>query len=178
MKKSSSLTVRLGFALCEAVVGVLLLINPTGFANTIMMILGGVMILGGILGVVLYFSASPVEASGTHDFAFGVLAIAGGIFCIAKSSWILGLFPILTMLFGVLALAIGIFKLQETLDLARTKASDWRWSAIGAAITLICSAVIFWFPFGSTRVVWLFIGVSLIGVALYDLATILLCKRG
>lgn len=177
MNKKSSRIVKLGFALLEAVFGILLLINPTAFASTIVVILGVITALAGALGIFLYFSTSPTDAARNHDFAYGLLAIIAGIFCIAKSGWILSIFPLVTMLFGLLALVIGVLKLQDTIDIARTRACSWYWSAIGTALTLICSFIIFWNPFSSTKVVWMFIAISLIGVALYDMAAILLRKE-
>ena len=49
------------------------------------------------------------------------------------------------------------------------KRSRWLLAAISAALSIICGVVIITNPFSATAVLWLFIGISLIVEAVFDM---------
>lgn len=169
---------KLILALCELVMGVVLLINPVGFTTAIITILGILLLVAGIVSVLRYFKLEPEVAAQGEAMTQGLLEVIAGLFCILKSDWFIVTFPLLTVLYGVITMVTGIAKIQWTVDLARAKAAKWFWAAISAVVTLICSAVILRNPFSSTAVLWTFIAVTLIVEAVFDVIVAIFAKRG
>ena len=71
--------------------------------------------------------------------------------------------------FGIVLMIMGITKIQWTIDIIRMKRSKWFWEAISAAISIVCGVVIITGPFSTTAVLWIFIGISLIMEAVFDM---------
>lgn len=159
---------KLILALCELILGIILLVNPVKFTNLIIIAVGILLLVYGLLSTVRYFKLSPAQASQGQALTQGILSIVGGIFCVLKSNWFIATFPLLTVIYGVITLITGISKIQWTVDLVRTKAPKWFWAAISAVITLICSIVILCNPFSSTVIIWNFIAITLIIEAVFD----------
>lgn len=160
-------------SVCEIVVGVLLLVNPTGFTVGIIIALGVLLSVLGVLGVVRYFRTEPVRAALEQQLIRGLLMLLLGLFCIFNARWFIATFPVLTMLYGVGLLVVGVAKVQWTVDILRVKAGRWYLPGISALVTLVCAAVILLNPFASTVALWVFIGVALIVEAVVDLLAIL-----
>jgi uncharacterized membrane protein HdeD (DUF308 family) len=167
---------KLILALCELILGVVLLINPVKFTSIIISVAGLLLLAGGLVSILRYFKASPAEAAVGQDLTQGLLGIIAGLFCIVKSEWFIVTFPLLTVLYGVITLITGVSKIQWTVDLLRNRAEKWFWAAISAAITLICSAVILGNPFTSTFALWTFIAVTLVVEAVFDVIAAIFAK--
>ena len=164
-------------ALGELAIGVLLLINPVGFTTAIIAVVGVLLLIAGILNTLRYFKMDPEEAALGQNLTQGLLEAAAGLFCVFKGNWFIVTFPLLTVLYGIVTLVTGVSKVQWTVDLLRTKAKKWFWAAISAAVTLICSVVILCNPFTSTAVLWMFIAITLIVEAVFDVITAVFAKE-
>lgn len=169
---------KLIMALCELVMGVVLLIDPLGFTTAIITILGVLLLFVGLVSVIRYLKTDAGVAAQGEVLTQGLLEVIAGLFCIFRSNWFIVTFPLLTVLYGVITLVAGISKIQWTVDLVRTKADKWFWAAISAVVTLACSAVILRNPFSSTAVLWTFIAVTLIVEAVFDVLTVIFAKGG
>ena len=75
--------------------------------------------------------------------------------------------------YNIFILISGLEKVQTTVDLIRTKTGKWIFPAIGAAVSIICSVIIIWNPFTATNVVWMFIGITLLVQAAFDIMVII-----
>lgn len=139
--KTSSKVSSVILSLCEAVVGILLLVNPVGFTTGIIIFLGIVLLLLGVAGVVQYFRTPAEVAALRQSLTRGCLAILAGLFCVLNSGWFIATFPLLTILYGVGTLVTGVAKVQWTVDCVRLKLK-WGWAALSAALTIVCAAVI------------------------------------
>lgn len=168
---------KLILALCELVLGIVLLINPVKFTTMIIFVAGMLLLISGLFSILRYFKAAPVEAALGQDLTQGLLGVIAGLFCIFKSEWFIVTFPLLTVLYGIITLITGISKIQWTVDLIRTRAKKWFLAAISAVITLVCSALILGNPFTSTVVLWTFIAVTLIIEAVFDVIVALFVKE-
>ena len=164
-------------SLCEAVVGILLLVNPIGFTTGIIIFLGVVLLIVGIANVVQYFRTAPAIAAVKRGLTRGCIEILLGLFCILKSGWFITTFPILTILYGIVILITGIAKVQWTVDKIRLKMKKWIWTALGAVLTIACAIIILCNPFSSATVLWIFIGVALIVDAIMDIISAIFTKE-
>lgn len=166
------------FCISELVIGILLLINPVSFTSGIIVLLGVSMLATGILFGYKYFRMDAEEAKKGNMLTFAILLVMVGAFCILRSDWFIATFPILTVLYGVMMLISGVSKIQTMVDMLRLQNNKWFWAGINAAVSIVCAVIIFWSPFTSTALLWIFAGVSLIVEAVLDIVTIFLAYIG
>lgn len=159
------------FILCiaELIAGILLLLDPIQFTSMVIIGAGVVLIVLGLIEVINYFRTDVQVASLGQMLTKGLVAILAGVFCAVQWEWFLATFPVLTIVYGTLMLLAGISKIQLAVDMVRLKNSRWRFAAGNAVLTLICAIVVLYNPFASTEVLWLFTGVVLVGVGIFDL---------
>lgn len=160
-------------ALCELLIGILLLIDPVNFTAGILIAVGVALCLLGIVSIIGYFRSEPMEGAIRRQLSKGILELLGGLFCVCNPNWFLASFPVLTALYGVGTLISGVLKVELTVDLLRAKRPRWGWAAAGTVITLVCAGVILFNPFATTVVLWTFIAVSLMAEAVLDLISAL-----
>ena len=159
----------MAMSLAEVIIGILLLVNPIGFTSGIIIAFGIVLMIMGISKTIKYFRTEPEEAAVSQILVKGLLILLAGAFCAFNSRWFIATFPVLTLVYGVVILITGITKVQWTIDIIRMKRSKWFWAAISAAISVLCGIVIITSPFSTTAVLWMFIGISLIVEAVFDM---------
>lgn len=175
MKRTNRLTEVL-FAAGELIVGILLLIDPVGFTKSILTVFGVILTAMGIFNIVQYFRATTIRAAAGKGILRGCLSVTLGIFCIVDNSWLLTIFPVLTVIYGVAILIAGFSKLQQLVDLLRMKTKRLGALAASTALTLVFAFVILLNPFATTTILWKFIGITLIVEAAIDLASAFLMR--
>ena len=176
MKKVSLNTGNLMTCVLELLVGILLLIDPVGFTSAIIVIFGILLTVAGIFSIVKYFRTDAETASQEHGLDKGLVCALFGLFCVFKSNWFLGAFPLLTVLYGILMLACGVCKIQWTVDMLRMKQKYWYIGAISAALTIIFAVLVLINPFSAVASLWTFVGVTMIIEAVLDIVTFI-CGR-
>lgn len=164
--------------LFEALIGILLLLDPVGFASAIIIALGVALLAAGLIAVTGYFRTNPVEAALSRTLAKGLAMLLAGAFCVLQPSWFIATFPLLTILYGVIILLAGLSKAQWAIDALRLKTGRWFLPAISAAVSIACAFVILANPFASTLVLWMFTGISLIVEAVLDMVVLIFTRRG
>ena len=160
----------------EALVCVLLMVNPVGFTSGILIAAGAALGVWGLKTLIVYFFQKPEEAAASHGLLNGLVCLLLGLFLVFKFDWILATFPVLTTVYGVAVLLTGLSKLQTAVNLLRLKKGRWYLAMIGAALSLGCAAVVLMNPFGTTAALWMFTGISLIVEAVLDLVTAVFYK--
>ena len=160
----------------EALIGILLLVDPVGFTSGILIAAGVVIGLLGLKTLIVYFFQKPEEAAASHGLLNGLVCLLLGLFLALKSGWILLTFPVLTVVYGVVVLLTGLGKLQTAVDMLRLKRGRWYLAMLGAVLSLACAGVILMNPFSSTAALWMFTGISLIVEALLDVLTAIFGK--
>ncbi len=177
MSKVSRNAGNLIMCLAEIVIGVLLLIDPVGFTNTIIILLGVLLAIVGVKNIITYFRTDPETAVWQNSLASGLLLTGGGLFCIFKSEWFFAAFPLLTVFYGVLILLSGISKIQWAVDLLRSKQKYWFVALLGAILSIVFAVIILRNPFTSTAALWMFIGISLIVEAVADVLSFIFGRK-
>ena len=176
MKFLKQNSVNLLISLCELIIGILLLIDPTGFSNGIIITFGAACLAFGIVQIVFYWKKPLTEAISRFYLMKGLISISAGLFCICFSHWFLETFKLLSFLYGILLLISGFYKVQWSVDLLRQKEKRWWLAAISAGLSILFSLVIIGNPFSAVAVTWIFSGVVLIAEAIIDLAMLLLIR--
>lgn len=164
-------------SIAEIAVGILLLIDPVGLTSGIIIAFGIAMCIMGAWSVVSYFRTNIEEAKGKSSLSKGLFFILVGLFCAFKSGWFVITFPIITAFYGIVSLLSGFGKLQQAIDMLRSKKNYWYVALISAILTLLFAALILTNPFASTAFLWTFIGISLIVEAAMDLLTFIVLKK-
>ena len=164
-----------GILLClfEMIVGILVLIDPMGFTNGIIVAAGIVLMLAGLVWVIRYCRLAPAAAAKGQFLLKGLLAFAVGCFCAFRAKWFLVTFPAFTFLLGIAVFVAGLVKIQLATDMARTKNKRWFLGLIGAVVSLVCAVVILKEPFKAAETLWAFTGVSLMVEAVVDAAMLI-----
>lgn len=163
--------------IAEILIGILLLIDPIGFTEGILVVLGAVLTILGIASLVSYFRADPVEGAQKNGLARGLLLVLLGLFCVFRFQLLIAAFPLLTSLYGILTLMLGVSKVQWAVDMLRLKQKYWFIAVIGAILTLLFAVLILANPFASTAALWTFIAVTLIIEAVIDILAFIFGKR-
>ena len=116
-----------GIVLClfEALVGILLLINPMGFTSAIITAGGIVILVIGIINIINYFKTPVSQSVLSQSLTKGLIALLAGLFCIFRGDWFIATFPVLTMVYGVVVLIAGLGKIQVAADMFRMKHKKW-----------------------------------------------------
>lgn len=165
-------------ALLELVVGILLLIDPIKFTSDIIIVGGIVLALAGIFSIIKYFGTEAREAAVSQLLLKGLIALLAGAFCIFKSKWFLVTFPVITIIYGIVILVTGLSKIQVMVNMIRTKNKKWFLPAISAALAVILAWIILDSPFATMKVLWMFIGISLIVKAVFDMIAFFAERKG
>ena len=125
MKFLKQNSVNLLISLCELIIGILLLIDPTGFSNGIIIAFGAACLAFGVVQIVFYWKKPLAEAISRFYLMKGLISISVGLFCICFSHWFLETFKLLSFLYGILLLISGFYKVQWSIDLLRQKEKRW-----------------------------------------------------
>lgn len=163
--------------LFEAAVGVVLLINPIGFATVFVTVVGVLLAAVGLVFILQYFRSEPLEAQRSQGLMKGCCALLVGLFCALNTQWFIDAFPLLTVIHGIVILFTGIIRAQWAVDMLRLKLKRWYIAAGGAVVSIVLAIIIFVNPFGVTEAIWTFIGITFLVDALADLAVLIFSGR-
>lgn len=165
---------RLTGFLAEILIGVLLIVEPVRFTSAVIIAAGVIICIVGVLNIIRYLKADPAAAAVSGTLYKGISLCLAGLFCALRSGWFVATFPIISMIYGVCILLAGIKKVQWTVDAVRLKTGSWIAYAVSAFVTVVCAAIILINPFGSIKVLWYFIGISLIAEAVMDIVSMVI----
>lgn len=161
------------YSLLQAIVGILLLIDPMGLTSGILVTFGVVLTVMGVVSIVNYFR-TPIETASNEQYLMkGLLSVLVGCFCIFCTEWLVATLPLVSIIYGVIMLLAGLTKVQLTFDALRKKDGKWFLGLISAAISIVCAIVVLTNPFTTTAVLWVFTGVAMIVDAVSDVFAVL-----
>lgn len=161
----------------EVVLGILLLLNPIGFASAVLMALGVLLAVMGLARLVSYWRTPPELAARGGGLVTGLIFLLAGLFCFFRWRWFVVTFPILTTVYGILTLLNGLNKLQGAVDLWRLKQRYWYVTMAAAGLTLLFGVLILADPFSTTVLLWRFIALAFLAEAVLDLVGLVLGRR-
>ena len=164
-------------ALVELLIGILLFINPISFTSGILLGVGVVLLAFGVVCLIRYFRAEPVQAALEQNLSKGLIVLLLGGFLAFQTERAISLFPLLTHLYGVAILIVGVVKFQQGVDLLRLKLKYWFLAGINAVMAILFALIILNNPFASTIILWRVAAVSLILEAFLDIVVLFLCRN-
>lgn len=164
-------------ALAELLIGILLFVEPVRFTSGILLCVGVILLVFGVICVLRYFRAEPMQAALEQNLAKGLVMLLLGGFLAFQTDWAISLFPLLTHLYGIAILIIGIVKLQQGVDLLRLKLRYWFLAGINAVLAILFAMIILSNPFASTIALWRVAAISLIVEAVFDVVVLVMTGR-
>lgn len=154
----------------EAIIGILLLINPDIFTSTISYICGGILLTFGILKLIAYFRGDNFET----EILMAIILCATGIFIIARPSFI---FSIFAFFFGIYMLCQGIYSIKGALLIKEYNKDNWVAPMIIAVLTTILGLIIIINPFATIKATLKVLGITLIISAAFSIYNGMVTKR-
>ena len=161
------ISVSLMLAVCELLLGILLLVNPVGLTSFVITALGVIVLLLGVLHLYRYIRLPREEAAQTWKLAIGTGLLAVGIFVMINQPWMVEMMGTLTTLYGIIVLAAAFMKLQIAVDALRGKRPFWYLMAISFVVTAVLVTLLFIGVFAENAV-WIVTGIALIVLAVLD----------
>ncbi|HIR99260.1 MAG TPA: DUF308 domain-containing protein [Candidatus Coproplasma avistercoris] len=140
------------------VLGILFIVFPEGMLKTLCYVAGALTLVWGIVRMILYFR----EEGGVHVYDVVILAavMVAGILLIVAPAFVS---EFITVLLGVLLILDSISKIIESRELYKlNKGAEWLTAAIIGVVCAVLGMIIIFNPFATTRVLMIFVGISLL----------------
>lgn len=150
---------RLLLAVGAVILGVVLLIWPSGSLLIMAKLIGALVAVGGAGILILFFrDQSPLPVKSVM-LVLGILllVIGGMIFFNPK-----GLVELIPTIMGVFVLLSGIGNVAETITLSRNSYERWNLSLIFAVLTVALGLLLIFRPFGIAKLIVRIAGIALI----------------
>lgn len=139
--------------------GLLLMLYPSTSTVTLCYIGGGLMIVGGIIKMIGYFSKDLYRPAFQFDLAFGLLLLAMGLIMVFHPQAVISF---LHFLIGIIIMADGLFKIQTAIDARRFGLGQW-WLILSCAIiTGVCGLLLIINPFQGAAMLMILMGAGLL----------------
>ena len=148
------------------VLGVLFVAFPSGMLRTLCYIAGGLTLVWGLVRLILCLR----EEGGVHvyDVVICAAVIAAGVLLIIAPAFIS---EFIAIFLGVLLILDSALKIMESRELYKLgSGAEWLPAAIVGALCAILGIIIIINPFATTRVLMIFVGISLLLDAACSLA--------
>ena len=140
------------------VLGVLFIIFPENSVKIICYASGAILCLLGAYKLVQYFKDGIKDIT-SFGLAGGIGLVSVGLLLFFKPNFIS---DVLSILFGIILIISGIIKLQQAINVKNSKGKAWWTVLCVAVIALVSGLFALFFPFATRKVLFIFIGISLI----------------
>lgn len=154
--------------------GMVLIVHPSFSISVIGITTGIFMIVFGIFKLVGYFSRDLFRLAFQYDLAFGILLIALGAIVLLKPESVMNF---ICIAMGISVLADGLFKIQIAADSRQFGIKGW-WLILAAAVAACLVGLVLVFrPSGSTQVLTVIFGISMVADGVLNLITVLMAVK-
>lgn len=141
------------------VLGIVLVVWPESAVNLIIIVLGALALLFGTVSIVVSLKKEESESNKKSLLTMnGLASVVLGLVLIIFPTFFAG---VVMFLFGAMLLVSGVFEISNLVSLK--KSVDIPVSLfVGPVITALCGIIIFFNPFATTKLIFIFFGASLI----------------
>jgi len=146
----------------ELLVGIFLLIEPEKFTRFVIILFGAVMLLVGVINLVRFIRYSKADQSEPIILVSAVISLIIGAICVFATDFIIGLFSVLTLIYGIIIIVAGVFKIEIFIQAKKTGEARSLISLFSGIIAVILGIIITVYSLAVTKIMWQFIGISLI----------------
>lgn len=157
------------------IIGVILCVFPDFTLRTIGKLVSIALLIVGTVNVTIYLMRDNEENFMKNDFLRGLVLITLGVCAFIKVEVIIDILPIAL---GIYIIIIGCKKLQDTIDLIRSKSERWMILMGITAINLAVGILVVCNPFTTIRLLMIIIGVGFVYGGVTDIFfTIYVAKK-
>jgi uncharacterized membrane protein HdeD (DUF308 family) len=151
------------------VIGILIVMNPGGTVETIIKVVGWILIVAGAVSILGFALDKQKGIKSYGDIVVGVLVLAMGIILVITPKTFISFIGII---FGILLLVHGIYQIVTGFRNKGYQDSKWTHAMIFGLICIVLALIIIINPFASISSLMTLIGISLIvdGVSCIALA--------
>ena len=149
---------RLILNLVFIVFGAAIIINPAGTVVTVLRIAGLVLLIMGIIGILKYWKADPIDRNFGRMVIAVLEAIIGLIF-LATPRFIVSIFP---LVMGVVILAAGLYNLYQAYKLKQGGYDHWKTGMAMPVLTTILGIIVICNPFSTAILLMRIVGIVLV----------------
>lgn len=173
-KKKSNIFLTVPILLVEVIIGVLLIVSPTGLVKGIVVTFGLMLIIFGVLCAVDYIrrrTETPVA-----KLVFGIIIAAGGLVLALCCNLIVTLFPTIAVLYGIgLFISAGVKIPQLIGEFKNSRA--WITELCGVIVLIISGLIALLNPFEAVSALFIAIAVGLFIDAALSLVSLIISVR-
>lgn len=130
-------------AILEIIIGLFMLISPSGLAIGLLIVVGGLLVANGVVRCIAYFKEPVQESQKTLKFASGLFLVVSGLFFLFNFSFVVGIFPVLAALYGLLAMLSVFLKTEMIISMIRQKNYIWYVMACSLLFSLFAMIVLY-----------------------------------
>ena len=145
-------------ALVFLVLGLFLLIFPDVSGQVLCYLIAALLLLDGARHVVCYFRGQLSEALSGYDLALGACELLLGLFVLIRPAVMLSLLPVFL---GASLVVSGVIRLQRAFDLCRAGFGAWRTVLVLGTVVALLGLLMLIDPFATSRLLLIFLGLSL-----------------
>lgn len=146
-------------AVVSIVVGIILTIFPGATLRTIGRLISAALFIMGAVSIVTYLRRSSEENFMRNDFLRGLVEITLGVCTLIKADLIISILPVVL---GIVVIISGCKKLQETIDMIKSKSKSWISFMVISAINIGLGVLIVCNPFKTAKTLIMMIGIGLV----------------
>ncbi|MFV0558321.1 MAG: HdeD family acid-resistance protein [Enterococcus sp.] len=151
-----------------ALIGVLILLNPEPFFNTIVYIVAAYFGVMGALNLLAAFKTKRTNGYYSSSMASGITWLIAAVIVLVFAKFIVSIIP---FFLGVIVLIIGIRQFIQELNLRKVGTSSLGWF-IFSILTIVVGGVLVFNPFGSVLLIFQIFGGVLIFLAISEFIAI------
>ena len=160
----------------ETILGLFLTINPLGFTEVLIRIIGIVLLIGAVIGLVHLISNLKNHRSVVGPIIGTGIALVLGLLCLCGTNWLLGIISLFAWIYGLILIFGGILKFASFAQVKNAGLSNkTSYLVLVSAIVMIIFGIILVIrPFGTVELLLRIGGILLIIEAVFDLITMII----
>jgi len=162
----------------EVVIGIMLIIDGKALTGTIFLIFGVLMLIAGIASLI--FSLVNAKKTGTLQtmpLVMSVILIAVGGFFTAASGTVTEVVSTIAIIYGIIMTINGVIKLSDYLAFRAFTERKNGFVLFSAILSIVLGLIIGLNPFGTTVVIWVILGISLLVSAALDIISLFIYAK-
>ncbi len=148
------------------ILGLLLIMNPTGAGKGIAVLLGIVLLISGAIDIARYFLAGEAYFNRNGDLIGGIIKCLVGLIAVTRAGLVLSLIVNIAGLFVILN---GAKEISNSLDLRSRNAPGWMVSMVFSVLILLVGISMLFNPFGTVSTVFIILGLIVLLSGIFGL---------
>ena len=152
-------------AVISVILGIILIIFPGAILKTISRLISVALFVMGTVSIVTYLRRTTEDNFMKNDFLRGLVEITLGVCTLIKTALIVEILPIVL---GIVIIISGCKKLQEAIDMAKSKNKSWITLLIIAALNIGIGVLVVCNPFDTAKTLIIIIGAGLVFGGIMD----------